>query len=314
MQLLAVAAWPVLPLWVAIARVRQLMELACDEAALADADAAERQRYGHALLDLAEWQWRGMTPLATGELQFGSMLRTRVRALAAQRHWRRPTQMAFVLVAATGLVACGLAAPGPSPGDGATSKAASAPDVVTECPNLLARVITRAKRSDNRETLSSLWQSVPVDGIPPDEVERCRSPRILSNFDESVWASEGRNNIGAIVRGAALEYEKNGRKLCPGGPSVPSEPLMRGATYQPKPAFEDWATPSWMCLRFAVDQTMRFNLAYQADATSFTVTAHGQRARGDHFVDVTMVIRGRVGPDRRLVVEPNIEETWKDVP
>jgi hypothetical protein len=275
-----------------------------------------------------------MTPLATGELQFGSMLRARVKALSAQRHWRLPTQMAFVLVAATGLVACGLAAPGSSPGDGATSRAASAPDdtgarswepagfrtfrtqpdPVTECPSFIARVITRAKRSDTTQPVSSLWQSIPVDGIPPDEVERCSSPRILSILDESFWASEGRNNIGAIVRGAALEYEKNGRKLCPGGPSVPSEPLMRGATYQPKPALEDWATPSWMCLRFAVDQTMRFNLAYQADETSFTVTAHGQRPRGDHFVDVTMVIRGRVGPDRTLVVEPNIEETWKDVP
>jgi beta-lactamase regulating signal transducer with metallopeptidase domain len=115
MQLLAIVAWPVVPLWIAIARVRQLIELACDEAALVDADASERKRYGHALLDMAEWRSFAVAPLGAGELHFGSTLRTRIEALASQRHWPLAAQLltlAFAPIAL--LVACSGASPSPS--------------------------------------------------------------------------------------------------------------------------------------------------------------------------------------------------------
>jgi hypothetical protein len=92
MQILAIAAWPVVALWIAIARVRQLIELACDEAALAGADATERRRYGHALLDIAAWQSLAAAPLGAGELHFGSTLRARIEALVSQRHWPTAAQ------------------------------------------------------------------------------------------------------------------------------------------------------------------------------------------------------------------------------
>jgi len=115
MQLLAVAAWPVAPLWIAIARVRQLVELACDEAALAGADADERRRYGHALLDMAEWRSLAVAPLGAGELYFGSTLRARIEALASQRHWPLAVQALALSVAPIALlVACGGSAPSPA--------------------------------------------------------------------------------------------------------------------------------------------------------------------------------------------------------
>jgi BlaR1 peptidase M56 len=93
MQLSTVAAWPVLPLWIAVARVRQLVELACDEAALAHSDASARRRYGHALLDVAEWRF------GAGELHFGSTLRARIEALASPRRWPRAAQALVLFVA-----------------------------------------------------------------------------------------------------------------------------------------------------------------------------------------------------------------------
>lgn len=112
MQLLAIAAWPVVALWIAIARVRQLIELACDEAALAGADAAERRRYGHALLDIAAWRSLTDAPLA-GELHFGSTLRARIEALASQRHWPAAAQALVLSFAPIALLAACPAARAP---------------------------------------------------------------------------------------------------------------------------------------------------------------------------------------------------------
>ena len=112
MQVLAVTAWPVVPLWIAMARVRQLMELACDEAALAGADATERCRYGHALLDIAEWRSLATPPFRAGELHFGSTLRARIEAIASQRHWPLVVQTLTLSAASIALfLACGGSAP-----------------------------------------------------------------------------------------------------------------------------------------------------------------------------------------------------------
>ena len=112
MQLLAVTSWPVVSLWIAMARVRQLMELACDEAALAGADAIERRRYGHALLDMAEWRSRARASFGAGELHFGSTLRARIEAIVSQRHWPLVVQTLVISVASIALfIACGGSAP-----------------------------------------------------------------------------------------------------------------------------------------------------------------------------------------------------------
>jgi beta-lactamase regulating signal transducer with metallopeptidase domain len=119
-QALTIVAWPVLPLWIAAGRVRHLVELACDEAAVHDADAAERLRYGHALLDVAARGMFVVAPLGAGELHFGSTLRSRIEALASQRHWPVAAQAALVFLAPAVLfVACGgsVATPEPATAD-----------------------------------------------------------------------------------------------------------------------------------------------------------------------------------------------------
>ncbi len=120
MQALAIAAWPIVPVWLAVGRVRHLVELACDEAALRDADARQRVRYGHALLDLASRNLFAVTPLRAGALHFGSTLRARIEALASQRHWPVMAQAAIVFLAPPVLfVACGgsVATPEPATAD-----------------------------------------------------------------------------------------------------------------------------------------------------------------------------------------------------
>ena len=125
MELLLVVAWPVLPLWIAAARVRHLIELACDEAALEHADAAERRSYGHLLLDVAEHR-----PLvfSGGGLHFGSTLRARVEAIALQRRWPRAVQLALVGAAVMGFAACSSTAPGAAPQTTGSTSAASSVD------------------------------------------------------------------------------------------------------------------------------------------------------------------------------------------
>jgi beta-lactamase regulating signal transducer with metallopeptidase domain len=109
---LLVAFWPVLPLWIAATRVRHLVELACDEAALAGFDEPARRRYGHVLLDLAE---EGSLVLAgAGSLHFGSRLRARIEAIALERPWPRAVQAVLVASAVAGFAACSSTAPPPS--------------------------------------------------------------------------------------------------------------------------------------------------------------------------------------------------------
>src|SRR6202034_2748648 len=129
MQLVAIAAWPVVPLWLAIARVRQLVELACDEAAVAGADATERRRYGHALLDIAAWRSVDLAPFGAGELHFGSTLRARIEALASQRHWPPVAQAIALSLAPIALIAaCGGSAPPPAVAPGASSSGSAGDD------------------------------------------------------------------------------------------------------------------------------------------------------------------------------------------
>ncbi|MGH7298122.1 MAG: M56 family metallopeptidase, partial [Polyangiaceae bacterium] len=104
LDVLLALAWPVAPLWIAAARVRNLVELACDEAALEDADAAGRLRYGHLLLDLAE-RLPHLHP-GPAALYFGSKLRARVEAIAHRSHWATSVQWALVACAVVAFAAC----------------------------------------------------------------------------------------------------------------------------------------------------------------------------------------------------------------
>ena len=98
--------WPIVPVVLAVRRMRQLMELACDERALAGSDDAERQRYGQVLLAIAQLRPVRLRPRPAFELHFGASLRARVRALRTRHRWPSALQAMLAVGAASLLLAC----------------------------------------------------------------------------------------------------------------------------------------------------------------------------------------------------------------
>jgi hypothetical protein len=312
MQCALVVAWPVIPLWIATARVRHLMELACDEAALSGATADERRRYGHTLLDIAEQE---LTTAPAAALSFGSTLRARIEALASQAQWPRAIQTSLVAMLVATFAACSAISPSPSaapsavsgspesqPAAAASAKLQSVDDLVKLCPHFVAF----KGRPDTDE-----WMRRPTDGIPQDEVTACRKPEVVVFLARQIWAAEARNNIGQIARDNVDAYKRDG-KLCPSGAPIPAELPVPGTKYQSTK--EEWNGPGWGCLHFMIIDPMFFQLRYETSGPELTITAHAIFPGGDgRSTDATFVIRGHAhGGD--LDIAPSIEETWKDLP
>lgn len=95
--------WPILPLWIAAARVRALVERAADERALAGASAPERIAFGRTLLRLA-----GVTVPSVGALALGGYrdLHGRVAALRGGRLLPIAVQVGALGAAITVPLAC----------------------------------------------------------------------------------------------------------------------------------------------------------------------------------------------------------------
>ncbi|MFZ4574755.1 MAG: M56 family metallopeptidase [Phycisphaerales bacterium] len=100
LRAVCVMCWPVVPLWLAAARVRSLMEQACDERTVINGD---RAAYAEALLAVASRS--GKLRPAAG-LAFGVGVRSRIAALSAGRRWPAFVQGLAVGCAALGLAAC----------------------------------------------------------------------------------------------------------------------------------------------------------------------------------------------------------------
>lgn len=116
-QLTVIAAWPVLPVWIAARRLRALMELACDERVLAGCSGAERRRYGELLVALALDEPRLLrAPLTPA---FGWALRNRVRALRRPRHLGVVVQRTLIAGLGAALFACAAPSPGDEPPESA---------------------------------------------------------------------------------------------------------------------------------------------------------------------------------------------------
>jgi hypothetical protein len=108
-SLFALLAWPIIPVWVAAARMRHLIELACDEAALDGVGDADRKSYGRALLAVSEWE---PITVRRAALNFGAPLAMRIAALRVRPRWPRAVQVAIALAAVGLLVACAGRRPG----------------------------------------------------------------------------------------------------------------------------------------------------------------------------------------------------------
>jgi Zn-dependent protease with chaperone function len=331
MQLVLVVAWPVLPLWVAGWRVRQLMELACDEWVLAAADDAERVRYGHALLDLAEWRSVALTP-AGAELHFGSTLRARIEAMVHVSSWPRAIQGGVVTLAVAGFAACSSIGPGStSTSDlasaGTRTQAWSPPaggeirsrdELLQYCGPLFDVPWRSAFGRDDRQPgdVPPPSYRVPIDGLPAEQVAFCRSSAVRDFVKGYDWANEARNAIGQIAKDTAASYEARlaagTSRLCPSGAPVPEIPQAEGKKFQTTCDAEWNDSAGWQCLRFCMDAPFFFRYELVSDGRSFKAIAHGQRRnyRGE-LVDVTMSLSGHVDEKDVLWIAPNIEEVWK---
>lgn len=108
LHLVVIACWPILPLWIAAARCRALMEQAADEHALQGRPASHRAEYARALLDVAD-QVRSAAGRRLAVLMspgFGRGVRARLRALSYTRRWPAAAQVALVLPLSATLLAC----------------------------------------------------------------------------------------------------------------------------------------------------------------------------------------------------------------
>jgi beta-lactamase regulating signal transducer with metallopeptidase domain len=305
MQLLLVVCWPVLAVWIATWRVRQLMEIACDEQALENAGATERRDYGHALLDLAEGRSRSLFP-AAGSLHFGSSLRSRIEALSLRRRWPVLAQASVVVGIVLLFVACSsLGATWTPPPGGALR---SYDDLKTYC----APFFGDGKGSKD---WNNAWMSMRTDGLPAEQVALCRSPTVL-RFANDETASEARHALAQIGLDFFRAYEMRGRRMCPTTSAIPRQVQPVGVKYQPRydsNKSNEWAEdPGWDCMNFAMSRPMFFQYEVVSDSDGFVATARGKVPVGGQTNDVTMVLRGAM-KDGDLHVATSIEETWKPV-
>ena len=328
-QVLTVAFWPVLPVWLAAQRVRALVEMACDEAALDAADAGERRRYGHTLLDMAEWRSVMLAPLGAGELHFGSTLRARVEALANVRRWplvvqvgARPRWRWWGSPRARPSVP-GRArrqTPGRRDAQGQTLSPPPA-GVIRGGAELLqyCGAVVESETTGNGAMVAR-YRTSPVDVPPPNRSRFCPQPR-RAGFREGKRLGRRRaRRTGEIAKDIAAAYEKSvaaGKaELCPSGPPVPK--TLPGRRYAVQDDVRGGLTDraGWSCLMFCMDAPMWFQYELVSDGQSFHATAHAQRTNfAGQLVDVTMVLRGALDPRTHdFNIATNLEETWKVMP
>lgn len=106
LNVVTIALWPVLPLWWAKSRIRDLVEQAADDHALRDSTPAQRQRYAKLLIEMVDLG--AMIRPAAPALSLGGYahLRGRILSLRHRSRWPRWLQAGAVGSAVAGVVAC----------------------------------------------------------------------------------------------------------------------------------------------------------------------------------------------------------------
>jgi TonB family protein len=173
LQLASIVAWPLLPLWIASARVRALIELAADERALEGSSLTARRQYGEVLLlladgDLAESRF-AFVP------SFGSGLRDRVRALGFSRRWPLALQATLVALVGAAVFACA--------GEPETPAPANRPRVPKSDPGALPRAPEPPTRS-RPDTIPG--QEIVRGSLDPQIIRRI----VRRHLNEVKWCYE----------------------------------------------------------------------------------------------------------------------------
>lgn len=109
LRLLCTLAWPIVPAWIAAARIRALIEHACDDLALSSPSSRHQEtimKYAQALIEVAD-----RSNHLPRSLAFGASLQSRIVSLRPSSRWPRGVQFTLTIFAASGLVACSVARP-----------------------------------------------------------------------------------------------------------------------------------------------------------------------------------------------------------
>lgn len=150
--------WPVLPVWLAGRRVRQLMELSADELALANTAA---RTYGQTLLKLADRQPMRLASAVSLPLGGFRDLRGRIAGLRQRSRLPRPVQLGLVASVATGALACA----------GLEDGTQSAEDLALRCEELKQRATVKHDESEKAGDQSLRLAAIEAYEAYADECE-----------------------------------------------------------------------------------------------------------------------------------------------
>lgn len=296
MQLVVIAAWPLLPLWIAARQVRRLMELSCDEAALSGADDAERRRYGETLLSMAEQAGPSAQPMALG---FGSDLRARIGALRARRRWPVGVQRVVVLGLLGGTVACSTARPQAS---------WAPPSALPEAGGARTRAILLACAP------LVFGDDAAVAQAPREQRDFCAKD--AEELKERFIREEAIDALRQMAADIAAAYETKApgttsAGLCPTAGVVPAALQKQGAQYQP--TAKDWTDPGWSCMRFSMDNPIWFQYEIKVDPATQSFEAFARRAVRGKIVEWSL--KGAVAESAKgkaVLRAPDLELRWLD--
>ena len=314
LQLATAAGWPLAALWGAAWRIRQLVEIACDDVAVAGAPQSERRHYGMVLLDLSEHPPSPDAALGIGTAWLRSTLRARVASLASNARWPAALQLAFVAPALIALVACGAAR---MPAAGAAVLGGPHGDAVPPVAlNDLWKCAGAGLATFDGDDGGWNWNLVepPPAGAPPELVALCRSDAYHQAMGANNWAAEARNALQQMGKDLASAYaasaSKGAPQLCPStAPTPPTIPT----TAAPIRATDQWETdPGWHCMKFSFSMPVMFQYRIETSPQGYVATAEGRHMRRDgRTIALTIVLRGRVDEEGRLWRAAALEETWR---
>ncbi len=215
-----VLCWPVVAIWLAAARVRTLMEQACDEATVAGGDA---RGYGEALLVVSA---RAAGVSGGTSLAFGAGVRGRIAALAKRRRWSGVGQALAVLGAGLLLAAC--AGEGSARGGGAASAdEVAGKDVIDMQFQLIRGSIVEQPEGSESQVVMSSEAAFEILEKPGVEASTLSSPRIRVLEGQPARIMVGAETAdGEMTEGIEVMVEA---QLEPGGVSMKLRYRERGA-------------------------------------------------------------------------------------
>ena len=191
-----IAAWPVAAAWWAVSRVRVLLEVACDERALAGADATSRRAYGEALIALASGRGASLAVLG-----FGDALRERIAGLGMDRtRWSRTRQAAIVTGLCALLAAC--ASTHVERDAAATAQIADRDDAAAPEYLLEFQVLRQPVLSKDGQ-MASMAEDQAAAALAASGVGVITAPRLVTTAGSpasiSIGSNEGRIEISALI-------------------------------------------------------------------------------------------------------------------